>query len=113
MIVRVLVEYVDPMDNSLPPQIYIREWKPFVSKLIHNMSYKDGGMIYVLFGSQAGLFKNDIVNSLKTIEVYHSAYYARTGKKMPSSVFTDINQALKQQYNYQIEFYKETEYGTC
>ena len=22
-------------------------WKPFVSKLIHNMSYKDGGMIYV------------------------------------------------------------------
>lgn len=24
MIVRVLV---DPMDNSLPPQIYIREWK--------------------------------------------------------------------------------------
>lgn len=25
MIVRVLVEYVDPMDNSLPPQIYIRE----------------------------------------------------------------------------------------
>ena len=88
-------------------------WKPFVSKLIHSMSYKDGGMIYVLFGSQAGLFKNDIVNSLKTIEVYHPAYYARTGKKMPSSVFTDINQALKQQYNYQIEFYKETEYGTC
>ena len=39
-------------------------WKPFVSKLIHNMSYKDGGMIYVLFGSQAGLFKNDIVNTL-------------------------------------------------
>lgn len=22
-----IVEYVDPMDNSLPPQIYIREWK--------------------------------------------------------------------------------------
>lgn len=59
------------------------------------------------------VIKNDIVNSLKTIEVYHPAYYARTGKKMPSSVFTDINQALKQQYNYQIEFYKETEYGTC
>lgn len=88
-------------------------WKPFMSKLIHNMSYKDGGIIYVLFGSQAELFKNDIVSSLKTIEVYHPAYYARTGKKMPSSVFTDINQALKQQYNYQIEFYKETEYGTC
>lgn len=73
-------------------------------------SFKD---CKVVFLGQAGLFKNDIVNSLKTIEVYHPAYYARTGKKMPSSVFTDINQALKQQYNYQIEFYKETEYGTC
>lgn len=31
MIVRVLVEYVDPMDNSLPPQIYIREWKKYRS----------------------------------------------------------------------------------
>lgn len=27
MIVGVLVEYPDPMDNSLPPRIYIREWK--------------------------------------------------------------------------------------
>jgi hypothetical protein len=31
MIVRVLVEYVDPMDNSLPPQIYIREWYKILS----------------------------------------------------------------------------------
>ena len=76
-------------------------------------SYKNNVIVYVLFGSQAQLFKNDIVDSLKTIEVYHPAYYARTGKKMPSSVFTDINEVLKKQYNYQIEFYKETEYGIC
>lgn len=55
-----------------------------------------------------------MINTALTCEVGRvGAYYARTGKKMPSSVFTDINQALKQQYNYQIEFYKETEYGTC
>lgn len=53
------------------------------------------------------------MKSLSNEGIYLSRYYARTGKKMPSSVFTDINQALKQQYNYQIEFYKETEYGTC
>ena len=88
-------------------------WKPFVSRLIHNISNSDGGIIYVLFGSQAQLFKKDIVNSLQVIEVYHPAYFSRKGIKMPSKVFTDINQALKEQYNYRIEFYKETEYGTC
>lgn len=50
------------------------------------------------------------MKSLSNEGIYLSRYYARIGKKMPSSVFTDINQALK---NYQIEFYKETEYGTC
>ena len=27
MVVEILMEYEDPMDNSLPPRIYIREWK--------------------------------------------------------------------------------------
>ena len=27
MIIKVLITYQDPMDNSLPPQIFIREWK--------------------------------------------------------------------------------------
>lgn len=25
--IQVLIEYPDPMDNCLPPQIYIREWR--------------------------------------------------------------------------------------
>lgn len=27
MIVKILIEYEDPTDNSRPPQTYIREWK--------------------------------------------------------------------------------------
>ncbi len=27
MLIEVLISYPDPMDNCLPPQIYIREWK--------------------------------------------------------------------------------------
>lgn len=88
-------------------------WRPFTAKLIHNLSSRDGDIIYVLFGDQASSFKKYIVNSPKIIEVYHPAYFAEQNKKMPYSIFTDINQVLKQQYNYQIEFYKETEYGTC
>lgn len=41
------------------------------------------------------------------------AYFARQNKKMPYNVFTEINQELWKLYGQKIEFYKETEYGTC
>lgn len=88
-------------------------WEPFTSKLLYNLSNKDGSLIYVLFGNQASSFKKYIVNSAKIIEVYHPAYFARQNKKMPYSVFTEINKELKKLYGQQIEFYKETEYGIC
>lgn len=88
-------------------------WQPFTSKLIHNLSIRDGGMIYVLFGNQASSFKKYIVNSPKIIEAYHPAYFARQRKKMPYNVFTELNQELYRLYGCKIDFYKETEYGTC
>ncbi len=88
-------------------------WKPFTEKLIHNLSTKNGSLIYVLFGNQASSFKKCIVNSRRIIEVYHPAYFARQNKKMPYSVFTELNQELYKLYGQKIEFYKETEYGTC
>lgn len=88
-------------------------WRPFISKLIRNISNKDRSIIYVLFGNQASLFKLDIANAAKIIEVYHPAYYARRRTKMPYSIFTDINQTLYDLYGQKIEFYKETEYGVC
>ena len=88
-------------------------WRSFTAKLIHNLSSRDGGIIYVLFGNQASSFKKYIVNSPKIIEVYHPTYFARQNKKMPYSVFTEINQELQKLYGQKIEFYKETEYGTC
>lgn len=88
-------------------------WKPFTAKLLHNLSRADGSLIYVLFGNQAQSFKNYIISSSKIIEVYHPAYFARQRTRMPSSVFTEINNELIKLYNYKIEFYKETEYGIC
>ena len=88
-------------------------WKPFTAKLIHNLSSRDGSIIYVLFGNQASSFKKYIVNSPKIIEVYHPAYFSEQNKKMPYSIFTEINQELQKLYGQKIEFYKETEYGTC
>lgn len=42
-------------------------WRPFTAKLIHNLSTRDGGIIYVLFGNQASSFKKYIVNSPKLL----------------------------------------------
>ena len=88
-------------------------WQPFMSKLIRNLSTYDGGLIYVLFGNQASLFKKDIVQSSGIFEIYHPAFYARKCEKMPYDFFPRINRALQKYYNTKIKFYNETEYGIC
>lgn len=88
-------------------------WKPFTAKLIHNLSSRDRGIIYVLFGNQACSFKKYIVDSPKIIEVPHPAYFVRRNKRVLYNVFTELNQELQKLCGQKIEFYKETEYGTC
>ena len=88
-------------------------WRPFVSTLIHNLSQYDSGYIFVLFGNQAKYFKKDIIGNHYIIDSYHPSYYARKGWKMPSDIFTEINQYMKKLYNQRIKFYEEGEYGNC
>lgn len=88
-------------------------WKPFMSKLIHNMSSLNSGLVFVLFGNQAGLFKKDIVGFQRILEAYHPAFYARRGDKMPGDVFTKTNEILTSIYGSGIKYYNETEYGSC
>lgn len=82
-------------------------WRPFISKLIKNMSEINTGIIYVLFGKQAQTFKPYIGKYNDVIEIEHPAYFARLGKEMPSSIFYEINKLLKSKYNCQVNWYKE------
>lgn len=86
---------------------HIDIWRPFISKLITNISERDNGLVWVLFGSLAQSFESCIHGTHKIIKVPHPAYFARKGEKMPYSTFTDVNKFLKDQYNTQIKFYKE------
>lgn len=88
-------------------------WRPFMSKMLHNLSTTKSGIVYVLLGNQAQSFRKDIVGQQHIIMDYHPAYYARMGEKMPYSTFTKINKILQEMYGTEIEFYKETEYGVC
>lgn len=86
---------------------HVNVWTPFTTKLVENISKYDNGFVFVLFGKQARDLKPYIHGSHCIIEVEHPAYFARKNKIMPYNVFTDINKFLKNQYNEQIEFYRE------
>lgn len=87
--------------------VHMQIWRPFISKLLQNLSIKNPGLFYVLFGSQAQSFRAYIKDY--KIEIQHPAYFARINKPMPTSVFRDINKFVEAQYGKRIKFFKEWE----
>lgn len=71
-------------------------WKPFISKLIHNISLDRPDIIFVMFGAQAQSFNKEIEGNT-IINVKHPAYYARMGFSMPSEPFEEVNKLLEEQ----------------
>lgn len=87
---------------------HVNEWRPFISKLIKNLSDRYTGVVYVLFGRQAQTLKPYINKELNDIiEVEHPAYFARTNQIMPYSVFTRVNDILHGRYGEKIKWYEE------
>lgn len=75
---------------------HVAIWRPFVSKLVHNLSRTRPDIIFVMFGAQAQSFNKEIEGN-KIINVKHPAYYARMGFPMPSEPFKEINKLLAEQ----------------
>lgn len=44
--IEVLIEYPDPMDNCLPPQIYIREWREVEMSFIDSIAPYSATSLY-------------------------------------------------------------------
>ena len=86
---------------------HVMLWRPFISNLLKNLSDKEPGIIYVLFGSQAQTFTPYINKNSIVIKTEHPAWYARNNKKMSSQLFLDINKVLKGKYDKSIEWYQE------
>lgn len=87
---------------------HTNRWRPFVSKVIRNLSNKETGIIYVLFGKDAQSLRpyiNEEHNDV--IEIQHPAYFARTNQSMPHELFSVINGLLYKKYGEKIEWYKE------
>lgn len=87
---------------------HVMLWRPFISKLLKNLSDYNTGIVYVLFGKQAQTFKPYISEQFNYIfEVEHPAYFARNNKKMPHELFINISNIVKEIYGVPIEWYKE------
>ena len=90
------------------PGSHVMLWRPFVSKLLRNLSNSSPGLIYVLFGEQAQTFEPYINKRLSSIiKVHHPAYYARTHTKMPYWVFTELNKQVKYNFGVSLKWYEE------
>lgn len=82
-------------------------WRPFISKLLNNLSDYNTGIIYVLFGNQAQTFEPYIRKQFNDIiKVRHPSYFARTSQSMPHKLFTDIDALIIGKYGKPIKWYK-------
>lgn len=87
---------------------HVNQWGPFVSKLLKNLSERETGIVYILFGRQAQTLKpyiNERYNDI--IEIEHPAYFARSNKIMPYSVFRQMNDFLYGRYGERITLFNE------
>lgn len=71
---------------------HVMLWRPFLSKLLLNLSRDRGDIVYVLFGNQAQTFEPYIKGTI--LKERHPAFYARMNVPMPNKVFCDINAAI-------------------
>lgn len=87
---------------------HVNQWRPFVSKLIKNLSSRETGLVYILFGRQAQTLKPYIDKRYNDIiEIEHPSYFARSNKIMPYSVFNQMNDILYGKYGEKIILFNE------
>ena len=87
------------------PESHIDLWRPFIVKLIENLSIKNSGLVYILLGATAKTFKPYIDTNYNFV-LYdnHPSFYARTYKEMSNRVFIETNKYLKGHYNTEIKW---------
>ena len=87
---------------------HVMLWRPFIAKLLKNLSEYNTAIVYVLFGRQAQNFKPYINSRFNhIIEIEHPAYFVRKGTKMPHQLFVDISNKVKEIYGVPLMWYQE------
>lgn len=90
------------------PNSHTMIWRPFMTKLLKNLSTHESGIVYVLFGNLAQTF-SPYINSRfnQVLKEKHPAYYARCNESMPGTVFKEVSKLVEGKYGKPINWYKE------
>ena len=87
---------------------HVMVWRTFISCLLKQLSQKEPGLIYVLFGRQAQTFEPYIDKQFNTvIKIEHPAFFARTHTKMPYELFKGLSKLTEEKYGIPIKWYEE------
>lgn len=87
------------------PQSHVMLWRPFMVKLLKNLSEWETGLVYILFGAQAQTLEPYINKKFNyVLKEKHPAYYARTGEDMPNTVFLEAARILKENNNISVKW---------
>lgn len=90
------------------PKSHLIIWRPFITKLLSNLSHHETNIVYVLLGDYAKTLKPYIDKEHNIIiEEKHPAFFARFNKNFPHKVFNDINYFVTLQYGTPIKWYQE------
>lgn len=82
-------------------------WRKFTETLLKNLSKRETGIIYVLFGNVAQSFEYCIGPFNQILKEKHPAWYSRQGIVMPDKVFREINSLLYSKYGETIKWYEQ------
>lgn len=81
-------------------------WRPFITTLLTELSLRNPGIVYILYGTIAknlGVYINHAHNLV--LHEDHPSYYARFNKEMDDRMFINANNYLKEHYGETIDWY--------
>lgn len=83
------------------PNGHCQYWIRYTADLLKDISVRIPNLCYILLGSQASMFKPNIVSG-KILEDYHPSYYARKGMAMPNRVWKEVVEYTKNTFNKEL-----------
>ena len=83
-------------------------WRPFIRKLLTNISLHNTGLIFLLMGNTAHSLEDCIDTKYHYVfKTKHPSWYARNGTRMESGVWKEINKLLIYLTGKDIKWYEE------
>lgn len=84
-------------------------WRKFISSFLENLSNRNPGLIYVVFGSTAQTLIPYLSKESHIIKCEHPAYFVRMHSQMPKNFFLKLKNKVKFYFNEDINFYTKKE----